>query len=54
MMHLPMPIHDRHDNQEIVVIADFFADFEEKMNKDQRDYFEILCGLIEAYERKTR
>lgn len=49
-LHLPRPIHDHHHYQETTAIADLFAGFEEKMNEDQHDYFEILCGLIEEYE----
>ena len=50
MLHLPRPIHDRYDYKETVAIADLLAGFEEKMNEDQRDYFDLLASLILDYE----
>ncbi|HLB33648.1 MAG: hypothetical protein A3F67_12160 [Verrucomicrobia bacterium RIFCSPHIGHO2_12_FULL_41_10] len=50
MLHLPRPIHDRYDYKDTVMMADQFAGFEEKMNEDQHDYFDLLSGLIADYE----
>ena len=50
MMHLPRPIHDSYDYKSTVALADLFAGFEEKMNEDQRDYFDLLSSIIADYE----
>lgn len=50
MLHLPRPIHDSYDYKETVAIADVFAGFEESMNEDQRDYFDLLVSVIADYE----
>ena len=49
-LYLPRPIHDRYDYHAAVRITDVFAGFEENMNKDQRDYFDLLVTLIADYE----
>ena len=50
MLHLPRPIHDRYDYKETMAMANLMAGFEEKMNEDQRDYFDLLTHLISDYE----
>lgn len=46
---LPRPIHDRTQYRETVAISDALAGH--RLNRDQSDYFALLCDLIEAYER---
>lgn len=50
---LPRPIHDEVGYQNTVEIADVFAGFENQMNPDQTDYFDLLCELIEKREKET-
>ena len=50
-LHLPRPIHDRAEYANTLEIARAFAGFEEQMNNDQKDYFDLLCSLLEAWER---
>ena len=45
---LPRPIRDRVDLENVTEIADAMAGH--KLAKDQSDYFEMLCQLIENYE----
>ena|SRR5688572_24069225 len=45
---LPRPIRDRVDLENVTEIADVMAGH--KLSKDQSDYFEMLCQLIESYE----
>ena len=45
---LPRPIRDRVDLENVTEIADAMAGH--KLSKDQSDYFEMLCQLIENYE----
>jgi antitoxin component HigA of HigAB toxin-antitoxin module len=49
-LFLPRPIHDRVGYENTVEIADAFAGFEDRMNRDQSDYFDLLCSLIADYE----
>lgn len=50
-LFLPRPIHDRVACENTIEVADAFAGFEERMNSDQNDYFDLLCSLIADYER---
>ncbi|MFZ4115534.1 MAG: helix-turn-helix domain-containing protein [Chthoniobacterales bacterium] len=50
MLHLPRPIHDSYDYKVTVMLAGLLAGFEEKMNEDQRDYFDLLSTIIADYE----
>ena len=47
---MPRPIHDRVNYDNTVEMAEAFAGFEKRMNRDQTDYFDLLCSLIEDYE----
>lgn len=49
-LFLPRPIHDRVGYANTVEIADAFAGFEDRMSRDQSDYFDLLCSLIAEYE----
>lgn len=46
--HAPRPIHDRASYENSVEMVDAMAGF--KLNRDQRDYLEVVSQLIEAYE----
>jgi len=50
--HLPRPIRDQADYDNTVEAAEIFAGFEEAMTKDQDDYFDLLCALIEAWDKE--
>ena len=45
----PRPIHDKTDLRNVTEITDAMAGH--KLTRDQEDYFELLCRLIEDYER---
>ena len=45
---LPRPIRDRVDFENVAEIADAMAGH--TLSKDQSDYFEMLCQLIENYD----
>ena len=47
-LFLPRPIHDDVAFQNTIEMADVFAGQEH--NRDQADYFEVLCGFIGDYE----
>lgn len=49
-LHLPRPIRDKAEYENTLEIAEAFAGYEEEMNTDQDDYFDLLCSLIEAWE----
>ena len=46
---LPRPIRDRSHYRETLAVTDAMAGH--RMNRDQSDYFELLCDLIESWER---
>jgi HTH-type transcriptional regulator / antitoxin HigA len=46
----PRSIHDKADYENTLEVAAVMAGFETSMSKDQDDYFDTLCTLIEAYE----
>lgn len=50
---LPRPIHDEVGYANTVELANAFAGFEEQLTDDQNDYFDLLCDLIEKYEREN-
>ncbi|MGB6221481.1 helix-turn-helix domain-containing protein [Haloferula sp.] len=52
-LFLPRPIHDQTGYENTVEIADVFAGHEDSMSDGQNDYFDLLCDLIEKYERYT-
>jgi HTH-type transcriptional regulator/antitoxin HigA len=45
----PRPIHDKVEFQNITEITDAMAGH--KLTADQEDYFDLLCRLIEDYEK---
>ena len=48
---MPRPIRDNTDLQNVVELADTMAGH--KLSADQEDYFELLCRLIEDYEKEN-
>lgn len=49
--HMLRPIHDQVSYNNTLEIADLMAG--KTLTKDQEDYFEALCLLIEAYENSS-
>jgi HTH-type transcriptional regulator/antitoxin HigA len=52
-VHLPRLIHDKAEYENTLEIAESFAGFEAAMTAGQKDYFDILCTLIEAWEKEN-
>ena len=48
----PRRIHDQVDFENVTEITDAMAGH--KLTADQEDYFDLLCRLIEDYEKGTR
>ena len=48
--HPPRTIHDRVDLENVVEITDAMAGH--NLTPDQEDYFDLLCRLIEDYEKE--
>src|SRR6267142_1261938 len=46
----PRPIHDKVDYENVTEITDALAGH--KLTPDQEDYFDLLCRLIEDYEKE--
>jgi HTH-type transcriptional regulator/antitoxin HigA len=46
----PRPIHDKVEFQNVAEITDAMAGHE--LTADQEDYFDLLCRLIEDYEKE--
>jgi HTH-type transcriptional regulator/antitoxin HigA len=50
---LPRPIHDAVDYANVVEVADAMVLWNDDFTRDQADYFDLLCSLIEEYDSKT-
>ena len=50
---LPRPIHDAVDYANVVEVADAMALWSDDFSRDQADYFDLLCSLIEEYDSKN-
>src|SRR5438874_2390669 len=48
----PRPIRDGVDYNNIVEITDAMVLWQDEFTADQGDYFELLCSLIEDYDRE--
>jgi HTH-type transcriptional regulator / antitoxin HigA len=48
-MLTPRPIHDKVDFENVAEITDAMAGH--KLTTDQEDYFDLLCRLIEDYDK---
>lgn len=51
-LHTPRPLHDKVDMDNVTVLVDIMAGHEKQMSRDQDDFYELLCTLIEEYERE--
>ena len=49
-MLMPRPIHDKAEFQNVTEITDAMAGH--NLTADQEDYFDLLCRLIEDYEKE--
>jgi HTH-type transcriptional regulator / antitoxin HigA len=47
---IPRPIHDKSDYENVTEIADAMAGH--NLTPDQEDYFDLLCRLIEDYDKE--
>lgn len=47
---LPRPIRDKHELGNVIEVAEAMAGH--KLNRDQSDYFDLLCRLIEDHEKE--
>jgi HTH-type transcriptional regulator/antitoxin HigA len=50
---LPRPIHDAVDYANVVEVADAMTLWHGDFTRDQADYFDLLCSLIEEYDSKN-
>lgn len=50
---LPRPIHDAVDYANVVEMADAMALWHDDFTRDQDDYFDLLCSVIEEYDSKN-
>ena len=49
----PRPIHDKVGYDNIVEIIDAMVLFHDEFTADQEDYFDLLCQLVESYEKEN-
>lgn len=47
---LPRPIHDAIDYANVAEVTDAMALWQEDFTAEQRDYFDLLCTLLEEYD----
>lgn len=47
---LPRPIHDAAEYDNTAEVTDAMALWQDNFTRDQADYFELLCSLIEDYD----
>jgi len=52
-LFLPRPIHDAVDYANVVEVTDAMVLWHEDFTRDQADYFDLLCSLIEEYDSKN-
>jgi HTH-type transcriptional regulator/antitoxin HigA len=50
---LPRPIHDAVDYANVSEVADAMALWQDDFSRDQADYFDLLCTLIEEYDAEN-
>ena len=50
---LPRPIRDAMDYANVVEVTDAMALWLDDFSRDQADYFDLLCSLIEEYDAKN-
>jgi HTH-type transcriptional regulator / antitoxin HigA len=49
----PRPIHDAVDYANVVEVTDAMVLWHDDFTRDQDDYFELLCSLLEEYDAKN-
>lgn len=49
---MPRPIHDRVEYGNVAELTDAMALWQDEFTPDQADYFNLLCGLIEEFDRE--
>jgi HTH-type transcriptional regulator / antitoxin HigA len=49
---LPRKIHDRAEYDEAAAVVQVMALYDDEFTADQRDYFDLLCDLVEAYDKE--
>lgn len=49
---MPRPIHDRAEYGNVAEVTDAMALWQDDFTADQRDYFDLLSGLMEDYDRE--
>jgi len=52
-LFLPRPIHDAVDCANVVEVTDAMVLWHEDFTRDQADYFDLLCSLLEEYDSKN-
>ena len=50
---LPRPVRDAVDYANVVEVTDAMVLWHEEFTRDQTDYFDLLCSLLEEYDAKT-
>ena len=50
-LHMPRPIHDAMEYANVAEVTDAMALWQEEFTVDQQDYFDLLCGLLEEFDR---
>jgi antitoxin component HigA of HigAB toxin-antitoxin module len=50
-LHIPRPVHDAVEYGNLTEVTDAMALWQDDFTADQRDYFELLCRLVEEYDR---
>jgi HTH-type transcriptional regulator/antitoxin HigA len=51
-VHTPRPIRDAADYENTVEIIDAMVLWEKQFTRDQEDYFDVLCTLVERYDEE--
>lgn len=49
----PRPIHDAVDYDNVAEVTDAMVLWRENFTTDQRDYFDLLCTLLEEYDSEN-
>lgn len=50
-LQMPRPIHDAVEYANVAEVTDAMALWQDDFTGDQRDYFDLSCGLLEEYDR---
>jgi hypothetical protein len=50
-LQLPRPVHDRVEYANVAEVTDAMALSQDDFTADQRDYFDLLCELLEDHDR---